>query len=135
MTKRRDFLLTCGAGAIAGLVPGALAAASLPGYPGDLQDGTTLGEHFRSLVGGNFRFLDPASGDQITARLKAVTSGPEQPGLDQFTLQFHGDAGTGLPQGTYRVTDPAGRSLDMFVVPGAPEGETAQLHADFCLIV
>jgi hypothetical protein len=135
MTKRREFILTCGTGAMAGLVPGALLAASLPDYPGGPDDGTSLGEHFRSLVDGVFRFRDPASGAQSTARLSAVNAGPEDPRLDQFSLQFRGDAGAAMAEGTYRVTDPNGRSLDLFVIPGAPQGGAPCLRAEICILV
>ena len=135
MTQRRKFLATCGACVVAGLAPGALVAAMQSG--GDVHSDAKKGlrEQFRGLLGGRFRFLDTRSGVSASAHLAEVRSGPEQPRLEQFSLLFSVDSGVALTEGIYRVTAPAGQTLDLFVTPGTQRAGAQLLRAEFSLIV
>ncbi len=135
MTKRRDFLLTGTAGVAAGLLPATLLAGPRDLPAGPAGDGTLLSEHFRALVDGTFRFVDPLSGASASARLSAVRDGPRHPRLDQFSLLFQGEPGAAMAEGIYRMTDPTGRATDIFVIPGTREAGADYLHAEFCIIV
>lgn len=93
MLGRRKFLGTLTAGMAASTLPaGVIIAAGLP----------TLREQFADLVDSNFDLID-STGTVRRARLIQLDDGPEEPGLEQFSIVFEGD---GLSEGLHKAYHP-----------------------------
>ncbi len=75
-------------------------------------------DHFVPLIGEQFRFEHDALCGQTAALIEASPiNGPEFGGRRPFTLLFEAPAEPMLSQRTYRVSNPAFASLELFIVP------------------
>ena len=136
MTDRRCFIARLGlATAAVGLAPGALLAH------GVLQTGVTgpsagnAREAFLARLNQWFSFIDPRSGRRQRMQLVTVEPGPIAPDLDQFSLIFRGDPGSGPAAGTYVVSDGSGESFALYLQPDSLAKAGDHLRADFCLVL
>lgn len=70
----------------------------------------------------NERFsISPPRGSRVPVVLARVTESPVTKGYEQFSLIFHGPAGTSLPDETYRLEHPALGSINLFIVAIGPK--------------
>ena len=93
MLQRRAVLAALGGAMASSLVPfGAHAGPKL-----------TTCQRYAELIGSRFRFIDD-DGNRCSARLVVVDNGPNESGLEQFSMVFEGDK---LTDGLHKI-----RSLD-----------------------
>lgn len=99
--------------------------------------GTVSWETFSGHVGSGFT-LGPAGEDSEPAalplRLTSADTGGDSPpggGRAPFSLMFSGPPEPIVPQGIYRLSHPELGTLDLFLVPLAPDGDGARYQAVF----
>ena len=86
---------------------------------------------FTPLVGEEFSVGLEAGGGDPVLRLLEVSPLPSWPGApraDPFSLVFAGRRGIALAQGIYSVSHPGLGSLDLFLVPIAPDATGDPLY-------
>ena len=101
MTVRRKFIAACAAGAAVMVNPARLLAAST----GDSDSTTVKSDTFRPLIGTRFRCMTDL-GYAVRLRLKEIWEGPQEVGVDQFTLLLKERGRSGPPtldEGLYTV--------------------------------
>jgi len=127
MTRKRFLALASSAAALAAAKPLRLLASPAPRVVGFRS------ENFRQLQGKTFTLNGP--GGAVRLVLQDVRDGPQDRLTEQFSVVFVSEDGVVLPQGTYPVTFPDRRTLDVFVVPaGAGAAGVTFFRADFNLL-
>ena len=89
-------------------------------------------DDFVPLIGEQFGFEHDALCEQAVALIEASPiNGPERGGRRPFSLLFEGPAEPMLEQRTYRVSNPAFASLELFIVPVGPSPSGIRYEAIF----
>ena len=133
MTDRRDFLITCGAVAVAGMSP--VTTLATPGGAGYMAHSTGPDGFKQQIIehlNARFRFKGVDGLYSTNAELVDVVDWPSGPRLEQFAMEFRAESSFTPPEGLYRVTNPADESFALFIQPIS--GEPGRFAADFCLI-
>lgn len=106
--RRRQFITRCSAACAA------IGAVEIPGFAAGLPASWPGREALAADVGRGFRVYSGARfADTVT--LSRVAAGPEAPGLEQFTLVFHGTYSPHLEAATYTLVGPDGAARDTFL--------------------
>lgn len=98
-------------------------------YPTTDQFAEQTGALFSAKVEGGAA----EQGGVAEFELVAVVPGIESPSFERFSLEFLGEAGASLPQGTYALENAALGTHDVFLVPIGREGERTRYEAVFSL--
>ena len=93
-------------------------------------------DDFAGRVGESF---EVAAGDavlpleliEVTVSAEAGGRGPGGEVRQQFSVLFRGPLTAALPQGSYRLRQPGGDDLDLFLVPLGPDGFGMRYEAAF----
>src|SRR5690349_3613857 len=82
---------------------------------------------FRPLLNSIFE-IRHRLGAATALTLVDITEPPPAPGLEQFSLIFHGPPGGALGQGTHRSEHPDTGPLDLFITPITGSGEERMVY-------
>jgi hypothetical protein len=121
--KRREFLVSCAAGCVAaGIVPVTAHATAPDKY---FSGAPRLSkQRFQELVNSQFRVYSNGW-NSVPIKLTAVHDGPEAPGLDQFSILFHGPKNASIQAGSYLVNHHKDGDFLLYLEPAGSQANTS----------
>jgi hypothetical protein len=122
--SRAAFLRTCGLAVLApGIDAGWLRAAAVARLPLE----TTSAAAFQPFVNTTF-VIAPAGAAPVPMVLAAVTDGPRDARVEQYSLIFHAPQDDGALHGTHRVEHAVLPPFDLFIVPLRSAGNSHAVY-------
>ena len=131
MNARREFIRSLAlAATVVGARP-ALASLNPAGRSSNSAPASLRFEDFARLQGAYFR-VSGKGVDSHWVQLDQVRESSRDPRLESFSLRFRGPATIRLPEHTYRFAHAEAGAFDLFVSPGADEGDHSRYQAIVC---